>query len=269
MDIPLGKPTDYPERYDPGLLAPMARATSRAAMGIGVVLPFVGNDVWNGYEFSWLNERGMPRVAGLRLQVDAHSPCMVESKSMKLYLNGFAQARFPSADDVRETLAKDLSAAFGDRVAVTLLDPAQIESADGVLPGESLDAIDVDVDTYARDPVLLETNSAAGAVTETLHTHLFRSLCPVTAQPDWASLLIRYSGPPVDRAGLLRYLISYRNHAGFHEATVEQIFVDLKARCACDRLLVAGAFLRRGGLDINPLRADAGESLTLPRLSRQ
>ncbi len=269
MDIPLGKPSDYPQQYDPGLLAPMDRSTARAAMGIGAVLPFAGEDVWNGYEFSWLNERGKPQVAGLRLAVGARSPCMVESKSMKLYLNGFAQTRFSCADEVRETLAKDLAAAFGDRVAVALLDLQDIEPPRAALPGEPLDVLDVDVDGYSRDPTVLGVDVAAAPVTETLHSDLFRSLCPVTGQPDWASVLIRYTGAPVDRAGLLRYLVSYRNHQGFHEATVEQIFVDIKARCGCERLLVAGAFLRRGGLDINPVRGDPGETFTLPRLLRQ
>lgn len=270
MDIPLGRPTAYPEHYDPGLLAPIERATVRSTMGIAVAPAFVGADVWNGYEFSWLSERGMPRVAGIRLRVDAGSPFMVESKSMKLYLNGFALTRFATPAVVRDLIQTDLGRAFGAAVGVALPELDAIEPASGRLPGASLDDVELEIGDYQREPALLALDPHAPAVAEeALHTHLFRSLCPVTGQPDWASLLIRYSGPAMDRAGLLRYLVSYRNHQAFHEATIEQIFVDLKDRCGCERLLVAGYFLRRGGLDINPLRADPGEAWAPLRLPRQ
>jgi len=257
-EIPLGRPTDYPDRYDPNLLARLARAPAREQMGIRGEPPFSGRDVWNGYEFSWLDPRGLPRVSGLCLSVNAASPSMVESKSMKLYLNGFAQTRFPSTRAVLDVLTADLSFAFGAPVAVAL--PALHAIAQiGSAPGECLDDLQVTIETYERDASLLALEvGGAGPVEQTLHTHLFRSLCPVTGQPDWASIVVRYRGPAIERAALLRYLVSYRRHQAFHETTVEQIWLDLKARCGCEQLLVAGCFLRRGGLDINPVRSDAG-----------
>ncbi len=271
MDTPLGKPTAYTERYDPALLAPVARAPLRATLGLHEAPPFVGEDVWNGYEFSWLSPPGLPRVAGLRITLDAHSPRLVESKSMKLYLNGFAQTRFDSDRAVSDVLARDLAAAVGAPVSVELSTLGDIEPATGRLPGICLDDLDVATDVYDRAPELLQTagEGEGTPVEESLHTHLFRSLCPVTGQPDWASVLVRYRGNAIDHASLLRYLVSFRRHPAFHETTVEQIFLDLKARCRCDYLMVGGYFLRRGGIDINPFRADPGESWPVVRLVRQ
>lgn len=267
-DIPLGKPTSYPDGYDASLLVPIERAPARRAMGLGDELPFQGEDVWNGYEFSWLTPGGLPRVACLRLTVDAGSPRIVESKSMKLYLNGYASTAFDGVDAVRASLTRDLGEGFGAPVAVALR-PLDTLPPLADLPGASLDDQDgLTVSDYQRNPDLLPAGRGA-VVHETVHTHLFRSLCPVTGQPDWASILIRYQGPAMDRAALLRYLVSYRNHQAFHEATVEQIFLDLKLRCACEHLLVAGYFLRRGGLDINPYRADPGGTAPAVRLARQ
>jgi len=269
MDTPLGKPTTYRDAYDPALLAPMDRAVARERLGLPQGLPFVGEDVWNAYEFSWLAATGMPRVALLQLRVDATSPRMLESKSVKLYLNGFAQMRFDSADRVRTVLQQDLSEGFGADVAVEMFAPAEADPPRASLPGTSLDSLNVETDVYQPAAELLISDAAAEPVAETLHTDLFRSLCPVTGQPDWASILIRYAGAPIDHAGLLRYLVSYRGHQAFHEATVEQIFIDLKARCGCRCLVVGGYFLRRGGIDINPFRADAGEVWPVLRLVRQ
>jgi len=269
MDIPLGKATDYSDVYDPSLLAPMDRRPARERLGLSAELPFAGEDVWNAYEFSWLIATGLPQVALLQLRVDAASPRMIESKSMKLYLNGFAQTRFESADRVLAALRRDLAEGFGAPVAVDLFPPADADPPHAALPGTSLDALDIDTDVYEPAPELLVSDPAAQPVAETLHTDLFRSLCPVTGQPDWASLLIRYAGAPIDHAGLLRYLVSFRRHQAFHEATIEQIFVDLKTHCGCRRLVVGGYFLRRGGIDINPFRADPGEVWPVLRLVRQ
>jgi 7-cyano-7-deazaguanine reductase len=271
MDIPLGKATEYRETYAPELLAPMPRAAARAALGLTADrLPFRGEDVWNGYEFSWLDPRGMPRVAGLRLVVDADSPYFVESKSFKLYLNGFAQTPFASAAAVREVLSQDLAAAFGAPVALELVDVMRLPAADSRLPGRCLDDLDCPVERYERAPELLEPARTGRAVTDmTVHTHLFRSLCPVTGQPDWASVLVRYSGLEIEPESLWRYLLSYRRHPAFHETTVEQIFLDLKARCGCETLLVTGLFQRRGGLDINPVRTDGARVRLRYRLPRQ
>lgn len=269
MDIPLGKPTDYPDAYDPSLLSPMDRSAGRDRLGLTPELPFVGEDVWNGYEFSWLSAGGLPRVAMVRLRVDAASPRMIESKSMKLYLNGFAQTRFGGVDEVSGTLMRDLSEGFGTTVAVELFPPTAADLPHPILPGTSLDTLDVDTHVYEPAPQLLFSHAGAEPVEQTLHTDLFRSLCPVTGQPDWASILIRYAGAPIDHAGLLRYLVSFRMHQAFHETTVEQIFLDLKAQCGCRRLMVGGYFLRRGGIDINPFRADPGEVWPVLRLVRQ
>lgn len=270
MDTPLGRPVRFTDRYDAGLLAPVERAPVRRAMGLDGPPPFTGEDVWNAYELSWLAPSGMPRVAALRLRMDAASPAMVESKSMKLYLNSFAQTSFESEVEVAGVLKRDVSEAVGSSVSVEMLDLPEIEAADGVLPGDSLDVLDVTTDVYERAPELLAlARDVPAPVSETLHTHLFRSLCPVTGQPDWASVLVRYRGSAIDRPSLLRYLISFRLHRAFHEATVEQIYLDLKQQCGCESLLVGGFFLRRGGLDINPFRADPGEAWPVMRLPRQ
>ena len=282
------------DTYTPSLLQGIKRAGARIQLGIVDELPFRGEDVWTGYEFSWLNQAGKPLVAGVRLRVPCTSPNLVESKSMKLYLNGFAQTRFGSRADVANTLEADLSAAFGAPLGVTLVDVDNLGGGDR-MPGDSLDELDVAVSDYERNPQLLQrregselrqsgpgelsTCDTPGSlrrhdpererVAETFHTHLFRSLCPITAQPDWASVLVRYIGAPVDPESLLRYLISYRRHAAFHEDTIEQIFVDFTQRCRPDELTVFGRFLRRGGLDINPFRSTVADQAPELRLARQ
>jgi 7-cyano-7-deazaguanine reductase len=258
----------YADGYDRGRLAPLERAASRRAQGVQKPAAFVGIDLWRCYEFSWLDAGGMPRVAGLTVTADAGTPCMVESKSMKLYLNGFAQSRFDSAAAVRECLDSDLAGAFGAAVTVALTSLSDLAVPAFRVPGHSLDGIEAAIDTYQPDPALLRLH-AADPVEETLHTDLFRSVCPVTGQPDWATVLIRYRGAEIDRTGLLRYLVSYRQHAAFHETTVERIHQDIRARCGCERLLVAGYFQRRGGIDINPIRADAPQDWPLLRTLRQ
>lgn len=256
----------------PALLNPIERAPARARLGIGVDLPFRGEDLWTGYEFSWLNASGRPLVAGLVLRVPCSSPNLVESKSMKLYLNGYAQTRFGSAGEVLRALENDLAGAFGARPAVEVLDIERLGDI-ARMPGESLDGLDVAVSDYERNPGLLtlaagRSGAGAGRNTATWHTNLFRSVCPLTGQPDWASMMVEYTGLPIDPAGLLRYLVSFRGHVAFHEDTVERIFVDIMARCEPDGLTVYGRFLRRGGIDINPFRsthADAAPAIRLPR----
>jgi 7-cyano-7-deazaguanine reductase len=248
----------------------MSRADARQALGLTGSTPFRGEDVWNGYEFSWLGLHGAPRVAGLRFVVDAASPNFVESKSLKLYLNGFAQTRFATESEVTTRLEQDLGTAFGASIAVTILPLAAIPAARDHLPGRCLDDLDAPVEVYARAPELLQLAPGGVAVRDlALHTHLFRSLCPVTGQPDWASLLVRYSGPAIEPIALWRYLLSYRCHPAFHETTIEQIFLDLQAHCGCEQLLVAGFFQRRGGLDINPQRTNGPRVSLRYRLPRQ
>jgi 7-cyano-7-deazaguanine reductase len=256
-NAPLGHPTVHPDHYAPALLYPVPRAPQRAALGIGARLPFSGVDLWTAYELTWLDERGKPQVALATLQVPVDSPAIVESKSMKLYLGSFAQSRYACGADVAATIARDVSHAAGAPVLATLQEPAAFAAQSiAELSGESLDELPIACAAYDVAPDLL---SAGGAtVAETLTTRLFRSVCPVTAQPDIASIEIAYRGPRIDRAGLLRYVVSYRCHAGFHEHCVERIFADIAARCRCEQLTVYARFLRRGGIDINPFRTNAG-----------
>ncbi len=269
-DAPLGRESAYPERYDASLLFPIERAANRAPLGITEsALPFVGGDEWWAFELSWLNPRGKPVVAVARFRLPADSPCLIESKSWKLYLNSFNQTTFSDRDSVVGTLRRDLTAIAGAEVSVELFSPDASELAPAPLPGESLDALEVDIDRYAPAPDLLVCDEAR-VVEQTLHSHLLKSNCPVTGQPDWGSVVIQYRGPRIDPASLLRYIVSYRQHQDFHEHCVEHLFVDLMARCRPERLMVMARYVRRGGLDINPWRATPGWSPTLPpRLLRQ
>ena len=268
-DSSLGKDTRYPDAYDPGLLFAIPRAPARAELGLGGALPFVGVDIWNAYELSWLDPRGKPVVALAEFRVPAESPNLVESKSFKLYLNGFNRERCADAGEVRALLAQDLGAATGAPVDVALSAPARLTGRRiDRLDGESIDELPIDIDSHGPpDPALLRCDGEP--VEETLVSDLLKSNCPVTGQPDWASLQVRYAGPRIDRAALLRYLVSFREHAGFHEQCVERIFVDLLQRCAPTRLEVYARYTRRGGLDINPWRGTAAATPPNPRLARQ
>ncbi|GAA4856565.1 NADPH-dependent 7-cyano-7-deazaguanine reductase QueF [Luteimonas vadosa] len=255
QDSALGREVAYPRRYDASLLFPIPRAQGRDALGIaGTGLPFTGHDRWHAYELGWLDARGKPVVATATLVVPAASPNLVESKSLKLYLNSLNGERFPDFAAVRARLAEDLSVAAGAAVGVEFgLPPVE--------PGpqaESIDACETDITDYAPpDPGHLLADPAT-PVAEKLCSDLLKSNCPVTGQPDWASLRIAYRGPRIDRPGLLRYLASFREHAEFHEQCVERIFVDVLARCRPASLSVEARYTRRGGLDINPWRATPG-----------
>jgi 7-cyano-7-deazaguanine reductase len=267
---PLGKTTAYADRYDPSLLFPIPREHKRVELGVIAPLPFAGVDIWNAYELSWLDARGKPQVALAEFRVPADSPNIIESKSFKLYLNGFSQERIDTAM-LRGTLVRDLSAAAGAAVAVTLSAPAAGAHTIADLSGEVIDAQPLDIDDYGPPKAhYLSANHAAAPIEETLVSHLLRSNCPVTGQPDWGSVQIAYRGAPIDHAGLLRYLISFRTHNEFHEQCVERIFVDLMARCAPARLAVYARYTRRGGLDINPFRSsDPAAVPGNPRGARQ
>ena len=257
---PLGHATGYPDTYDPSQLFAVARAPQRAALGIADGLPFTGRDLWTAYELTWLDARGKPVVAIATLEFSAESPALVESKSMKLYLGSFAQSAFASAGKIVTVLERDLAAVAGAPVRVALRSAARFPAERIVeLAGDSIDSLPVACDTYDVAPEYL---SAAGDdVAEALTTDLFRSVCPVTGQPDIASLRIAYRGPRIDRASLLRYLVSYRRHPGFHEHCVERMFVDIATHCRTSALTVHARFTRRGGIDINPFRTDAGASV--------
>lgn len=269
--LPLGKATVYISEYDPELLCPVPRRLKRDEIGIGAELPFYGCDIWTGYELSWLTPKGKPVVAMAEFRVPCVSPNLIESKSFKLYLNSLNQTRFDSFEEVRRVLQRDLSGAAGEPISVRLISSEEFASeVFSVLPGPCIDGADIEISDYCLAPFLLEgAADAAEVVEEALHSHLLKSNCLVTSQPDWASVLIRYRGPCIDREALLRYLISFRQHNEFHEQCVERIFVDLMRYCRPERLSVYARYTRRGGLDINPFRSNFETEVPNLRLARQ
>jgi 7-cyano-7-deazaguanine reductase len=262
----LGKASAYIDQYDASLLFPIARQTKRDQLGIKA---FMGADLWTAYELSWLNPRGKPQIALAHITVPCETPCIVESKSFKLYLNSFNNTRFNSMDEVRERIAIDVGRAAWQpaegkdardgvnyaRVGVKLV-PPELFSAEKVieLDGVQLDRLDLDCSLYTPTPDLLTAATHEKPVSETLVSHLLKSNCLVTSQPDWGSVQISYSGPQIDQAGLLQYIVSFRNHNEFHEQCVERIYTDIMARCQPTKLAVYARYTRRGGLDINPWR---------------
>lgn len=254
-DSLLGRGTAYPEAYDESLLFPIPRAAARDEIGIRGALPFKGYDLWNAYELSWLDAQGKPVVDTAQFIIPADTPNLIESKSFKLYLNSLNNARFESREVVREKVAAALSAAAGGAVQMTF----GVPDTQAAQKGLCIDHLPVTIESYGPpDAGLLQHD--ATHVTETLYTRLLKSNCPVTAQPDWATLTIHYSGPRLDQAALLRYIVSFRNHCEFHEQCVERIFNDILSRTAPARLSVIARYTRRGGLDINPWRATVNES---------
>ena len=263
---PLGKAVAYAEHYDPALLFPIPRQGKRAEIGIAEgALPFVGEDIWNAYELSWLDPRGKPVVALAHFIVPAVSPNLIESKSLKLYLNSFNQTRLAGVDELVATLTRDLSAAAGAPVLVHVAPLAtRPQRPMGYPKGILLDGLEIDVDLYTPEPALLSADTSRAPVTETLYSHLLKSNCLVTGQPDWAMLVVRYTGAPIDREGLLRYIISFRQHNEFHEQCVERVFVDILRQCQPSALSVFARYTRRGGLDINPYRRTPGMPVPAP-----
>ena len=266
MNIPehsqLGKASTYVDQYTPSLLYPLPRATQRQTIGVGDRPVFVGADLWTAYELSWLNLRGKPQIAMARLVVPCESTHLVESKSLKLYLNSFNNTRFADAAAVRERLESDLSASVWNggavraSVGVVMVLPEQFDKEPiQELDGLSLDRLDIDCDRYQPAPDLLRCADHENPVTETLTSNLLKSNCLVTGQPDWGSVRISYSGPQIEQGGLLQYLVSFRNHNEFHEHCVERIFMDLWTHCKPSRLSVYARYTRRGGVDINPWRS--------------
>ncbi len=257
---PLGQPTEYRSDYAPELLYPIPRQLKRDELGITAdALPFVGEDIWNAYEVSWLDHRGKPIVALASFRVPATSPHLIESKSFKLYLNSFNQTAFADPATVEARLVDDLSAAAGAAVSTKIeLLSARPQPAIAYPSGILLDDLEIACNIYQPAPHLLSTlkgEKAEETVEETLYSHLLKSNCLVTGQPDWALVVIRYRGLPIDHAGLLRYIVSFRNHNEFHEQCVERIYCDIQRRCAPQALSVYARYTRRGGLDINPFRS--------------
>ena len=257
----LGKPSAYADQYDASLLFPLPRTTKRAEIGIGSQLPFFGADLWTGYELSWLNLRGKPQVALVHFTVPCETPNIIESKSFKLYLNSFNNSRFASADEVLTRLRTDVSEAVwrgaerAASVGVRLVLPEAF-AAQKVqeLQGLDLDRLDVECTDYQPRPELLRADTESAPISETLVSHLLKSNCLVTGQPDWGSVQIEYTGPAIDQERLLQYIVSFRNHNEFHEQCVERMFTDIWRQCQPIKLSVYARYTRRGGLDINPFR---------------
>ena len=260
----LGQQSAYPTHYDHNLLFSIARAKNRASLGVNNISspPFFGVDLWNAYELAWLNLKGKPQIALAEFIIPADSPNMIESKSFKLYLNSLNQHCFANFTAVKTCLQHDLSQVLGTGLQVRLVQPCQITSNKKMAPieelgGQLLDRLDIEVNSHQNsDPLLLKADHTSAPITQTLVSHLLKSNCPVTGQPDWASVQIQYQGRPIDEEGLLRYLIGFRQLGEFHEHCVEKIFCDIKIQCQPEKLSVYARYTRRGGLDINPFRTD-------------
>ncbi|MEC8749720.1 MAG: NADPH-dependent 7-cyano-7-deazaguanine reductase QueF [Pseudomonadota bacterium] len=270
-DLSLGKQVDYEFEYNPGLLQGVPRSLSRDTLNLASSgLPFDGIDTWTGYELSWLNLKGKPNVAILECHVPITSKNLIESKSFKLYLNSFNQTKFASAEDVRQVLQADLSACAGEPVEVKLILPEQFSSLQfQEFNGTLLDSLDVEIDQYSPNTQYLTVAKNETGIQETLVSHLLKSNCLITSQPDWASIQIRYEGKAIEHEGLLKYLISFRQHNEFHEQCVERIYNDIMQHCQPDKLTVCARYTRRGGLDINPFRSNYEAPYANHRQARQ
>lgn len=268
---PLGKSSEYIATYTPSLLFPIPRAAKWAELGLTAqTLPYQGVDFWNCYELSWLLPSGKPVVAIAEFSIPADSPNIIESKSFKLYLNSLNQTPFADRAALVATLEKDLSAAAGKPVGVRIRSLADIEGeCVAVMPGSCIDELDVTIHSYDRpQPELLRCDDSR-VVEEAVHSHLLKSNCPVTSQPDWGSVAVHYRGAALDHASLLAYIVSFRQHSDFHEQCVERIFLDLQRLLKPEKLTVYARYVRRGGLDINPYRSTEAVSFENGRLARQ
>lgn len=266
---PLGKSSTYINTYTPNLLFPIPRKIKRDEIRIKDQLPFTGVDIWTGYELSWLNSKGKPVVAIGEFWIPCESPFIIESKSFKLYLNSFNNSRFETADQVKAIIEKDLSDRAGAEIKVNLYSTESEHLRLGKLRGQCLDDLDIDCSQYTPDPRLLTTGKEV--IQETVYTHLLKSNCLVTGQPDWGSIEIMYRGPKINHENLLRYIVSLRDHNEFHEQCVERIYCNLMEFCRPEWLSVYARYTRRGGLDINPYRVSPGSD-PIPsntRLTRQ
>ncbi|WP_252275543.1 NADPH-dependent 7-cyano-7-deazaguanine reductase QueF [Pseudomonas subflava] len=267
---PLGKSSEYVSQYAPELLFPIPRAAKWAELGLlAGQLPYQGTDYWNCYELSWLTPSGKPVVAIGEFAIPADSPNIIESKSFKLYLNSLNQTPYADRAEVEALLARDLSACAGAPVAVRVRGLDEV-AAEGVatLPGRCIDELEIEVRDYAHSrPELLRC--ADEVVEETLYSHLLKSNCPVTGQPDWGTLVVEYRGPRLDAASLLAYVVSFRQHQDFHEQCVERVFLDLQRLLRPQKLMVYARYVRRGGLDINPYRSTEAIAPDNRRLVRQ
>ena len=254
-DAPLGKKTSFDLSYSPSFLFPFKRLNNREAIGVPTPLPFEGYDIWNAYEISWLNLKGKPQLGIGEFYVPCTSECIVESKSLKLYLNSFNQSHFSSLEEVQSILEKDLTHAFKASFKIDLRPPEALEGLKLTgFQSECIDDLDIEVTSYEPNPTLLKVSGKL--VKEDLHSHLIKSNCLVTGQPDWGSVFLSYEGPQIDRASLLQYFISFRNYNEFAEQFVERVFMDITRNCHPTKLAVYARYTRRGGIDINPVRSN-------------
>lgn len=269
--LTLGKSTAYISQYQPDLLQAVPRSLNRDDLGlIDSDLPFSGEDYWTLYELSWLNDNGIPQVAIGDVALPATSKNLIESKSFKLYLNSFNQTKFHDWSIVEQTLIRDLSACAQGEVRVTLHPLSDYRSQSiADFAGELLDDQEIIVDDYSFHRDYLRNAIHEEVVEETLISHLLKSNCLITQQPDWGSVMIAYKGRKIDREALLRYLLSFRQHNEFHEQCVERIFTDIMAFCQPETLTVYARYTRRGGLDINPWRTNGSFIPDNRRLARQ
>lgn len=269
--LTLGKPTEYHDSYEPSLLQAVPRSMNREPLGLYPErLPFHGGDIWTLYELSWLNAKGLPQVAIGEVNLDASSVNLIESKSFKLYLNSFNQTKFADWGEVRTTLERDLGACAQGKVSVALFRLCEIEGQPmGHFSGYCIDEQDIEIDNYQFTTDYLEKATQPEVVEEQLVSHLLKSNCLITNQPDWGSVQISYRGPRIQREALLRYLVSFRHHNEFHEQCVERIFNDILRFCQPESLSVYARYTRRGGLDINPWRSNVDFRPGLSRLVRQ
>ena len=264
----LGRHTPVVQTYAPQLLYAISRATARQQLGIRQAPPFHGVDLWHAYEMSWLDDSGKPVVRVGRFAVPADSPNIVESKSFKLYLNSLNSKRFAGDDEARQVIVADISATAGRPVTLELFPVDDAALSGARLAGACLDG--EPLAPWSGEPCAGQLQVQAGrAVEEKVYSHLLRSLCPVTGQPDWATVWLHYRGLPVSRGSLLQYIVAYRQHQEFHEQCVERMFCDITAVCEPEFLHIQAFYTRRGGLDINPFRSTQAGASALPRLDRQ
>ncbi|ARU66779.1 NADPH-dependent 7-cyano-7-deazaguanine reductase QueF [Histophilus somni] len=269
--LKLGKKTEYISTYDHTLLQAVPRKLNRDDLGISTKQPFsFGADIWTAYEISWLNLKGVPQVAIADVEIDYQSENLIESKSFKLYLNSFNQSQFENLQQVEQILQQDLIKCAKGQVKVRLNSLQNYaQQLIATLQGECIDEQDIEIRCYEFDPNLLENCTNKQWVEEKLVSHLLKSNCLITNQPDWGTVQIHYIGNQINREKLLRYLISFRQHNEFHEQCVERIFCDLMKFAQPEKLSVYARYTRRGGLDINPFRSNFEPIPLNQRLARQ
>lgn len=269
--LKLGQKTEYASQYDRTLLQPVPRALNRDGLGITQNQPFtIGADIWTAYEISWLNEKGLPQVAIADIYLDYQSQNLIESKSFKLYLNSLNQSKFADFNAIQKTMQRDLNECAQGDVKVRL-NPVAVYDSQKIdhLQGDCIDEQDIEITSYEFNADWLKDCVSDEIVEEKLVSHLLKSNCLITNQPDWGTLHIHYVGKKIDHEKLLRYVVSFRQHNEFHEQCIERIFCDLIHYAKPEKLTVYARYTRRGGLDINPFRSNFENLPENLRLARQ